>query len=108
MESKRLKKMLNVKIDELKKNKWKFLHENFPVVERKRFHRKKLRSTKPNCKNVILNKLNYIAPFVFLQFYGSLGQQPGPYYEIDKGCSILFQLLQGCPGITFSLNYSLC
>ena len=80
----------------LMENEWKFIHRNWPVVKREKYHRTELKDVNSigHIKEVVLNKLGPIPVFFFLTVLFPK-HHPGPYRNVEKGLLLLYHLLKG-------------
>lgn len=81
------KQALNEKVNELISNNWNWIKDDYVVYTPERYHRTKTREILniSNIKNKLFSSLGYIPVFFFLQKYGSLTKNPGPYRTAEKG-----------------------
>jgi hypothetical protein len=105
MDTDNLSEKLEFEINKLILNKWLFLDNEWPLVSNIFNHRSELKPTKVNLrtiKDILLNQLGYIPVFYFLTILYSSKEYPGPYFEIDKGILLLYQMVSGKTGIDMS------
>lgn len=101
MEQNQLKKLYDIKIKQLVKEKWDFLHNGFfcffvnlltftdyPLIEKKYFHRSQFKDIAgmDKLKEHVFHKLGYTPIHCFLQQYGKLGDHPNCFRNVEKGC----------------------
>jgi hypothetical protein len=82
---------------DLVRNYWAFLQEDWPVIENKMNHRSEIKNI-PNieiARNYVLEHLGVIPVFFFLTVLFSRKDFPGPYRGVEKGILILYHLLTG-------------
>ncbi|KAG0355856.1 hypothetical protein BGZ54_000939, partial [Gamsiella multidivaricata] len=76
---------------------WGFLHQDWPVVKRTKFHRTdiKLIQDMRKAKDFVQHRLGIIPVFFFLTVLFGTKCCTGPYRNVEKGILILYMLLQG-------------
>lgn len=76
---------------------WTFLNREWPIIERKKFHRTEMKQINHinEIKNKILSSIGIIPTFFFLTVLFSEQQYPGPYNNVEKGLLILYHLVTG-------------
>ncbi|KAF8982176.1 hypothetical protein BGZ46_001658 [Entomortierella lignicola] len=90
---------MNAEFDNLISTQWRFLHEDWSIVQRSRFHRTEIKDVQDirKVKDFVQNKLGIIPVFFFLIVIFGVRSYPGPYRNIEKGILILYMLLKGIP-----------
>ncbi|KAF8970748.1 hypothetical protein BGZ46_010401 [Entomortierella lignicola] len=81
----------------LLKTQWGFLHEDWPVINKTKFHRTEVKEVLgiAQVKSAILDKLGFIPTFFFLiQIFGTR-DYGGPYRNVEKGLLLLYNLISG-------------
>ncbi|KAF9895535.1 hypothetical protein BX616_009467, partial [Lobosporangium transversale] len=78
---------------------WGFLYEEWPTVERNKFHRTEIKDIQDirKIKDFVQNKLGIIPVYFFLAVIFGTRPYPGPYRNAEKGVLILYMLLKGIP-----------
>jgi hypothetical protein len=99
------KERLDFEANKLIVNKWLFLNLEWPLLSYDFNHRTELKQTKFDMwvvKDILFRQLGYIPVFYFLTILYSNIEYPGPYFELDKGLLLLYQLVSGKTGIDMS------
>jgi hypothetical protein len=88
---------LKDEFEELTKNHWRFLHSDWPSIERTKYHRSEVKNVIEifHVKTVILNRLGVIPVFFFLIVLFGNRDYVGPYRNVEKGLLILYHLMKG-------------
>ncbi|KAF9922953.1 hypothetical protein BGZ67_010186 [Mortierella alpina] len=76
---------------------WRFLQEEWPAVEKAKFHRTELKDIADiaHVKSTVLDRLGFIPTFFFLtQIFGKR-DYGGPYRNVEKGLLLLYALITG-------------
>ncbi|KAI8596263.1 hypothetical protein EDD21DRAFT_422650 [Dissophora ornata] len=84
-------------LDKLIEAQWDFLHQDWPVVKRTKFHRTDIKPVQDmrKIKDAVQHRLGVIPVFFFLTVLFGTRCYTGPYRNVDKGVLILYMLLQG-------------
>jgi len=92
-----MNEILRQHFQELIRNYWTFLHNDWPVVEKEKHHRSEIKEVNEIeiIRNYVLEHLGYIPVYFFLSVLFSNKDYPGPYRGIEKGLLILYHLLTG-------------
>ena len=88
---------MDTEFDRLISAQWGFLHKDWPVVERSKFHRTEIKSVEniQKVKDFVQHRLGIIPVFFFLTVIFGVKSYPGPYRNVEKGILILYMLLKG-------------
>ncbi|KAG0310252.1 hypothetical protein BGZ99_000555 [Dissophora globulifera] len=78
-------------------DQWAFLHKDWPVVKRTKFHRTEIKEVRDMCKvkDFVNQRLGTIPVFFFLAGVFGKRTYPGPYHNVEKGLLVLYMLLKG-------------
>ncbi|KAG0369533.1 hypothetical protein BGZ54_009676 [Gamsiella multidivaricata] len=78
-------------------NHWKFLHTDWPIIDRVKHHRTELVAVKDIdiIKTVVLNRLGVIPAFFFLTMIFGTRAYSCPYRNVEKGIILLYVLVKG-------------
>ncbi|KAF9547449.1 hypothetical protein EC957_008459 [Mortierella hygrophila] len=84
-------------LDKLIEAQWGFLHQDWPVVNRTKFHRTDIKPIQDmrKVKDFVQHRLGVIPVFFFLTVLFGTRCYTGPYRNVEKGVLILYMLLQG-------------
>ena len=101
MDQQDLNQKINNEVNTIIINNWKFLESNWPIINHKYKHRTEIKHIKniKEIKQILVDKLGYISVFFFLIILYTNCEYPGPYFEIEKGLLLLYQLVSGISGI---------
>jgi hypothetical protein len=81
----------------LVKEKWNILDEPWQIVTKTKGHRTISKDINGinEIKQMVLDKLGYIGPFIFLNEYFSQMDWVGPYRNVEKCLLLIYHLLSG-------------
>ncbi|KAF8918518.1 hypothetical protein BGZ58_004823, partial [Dissophora ornata] len=88
---------MEAEFDRLLSTQWAFLHQDWPVVKRTKFHRTEIREVQDmrKVKDIVHQRLGTIPVFFFLSVIFGKRAYPGPYRNVEKGLLVLYMLLKG-------------
>ncbi|KAF8960673.1 hypothetical protein BGZ46_001532 [Entomortierella lignicola] len=88
---------MDAEFDRLLSTQWHFLHQDWPIVERTKFHRTEIKDVQEiqRVKDFVQHKLGVIPVFFFLTTIFGVRSYPGPYRNVEKGLLLLYMLLKG-------------
>ncbi|KAF9137683.1 hypothetical protein BG015_002641 [Linnemannia schmuckeri] len=83
--------------DALVQNYWKFLHTNWPIIDRVKHHRTEIAAVNDidSIKTFVLNRLGAIPVFFFLTVIFGTRAYSCPYRNVEKGVMLLYVLVKG-------------
>ncbi|KAG0278182.1 hypothetical protein BGZ95_004531 [Linnemannia exigua] len=83
--------------DAIVQNYWKFLHYDWPIIDRLKHHRTEISAVNDidSIKKIVLNRLGTIPVFFFLTMIFGTRAYSCPYRNIEKGVMILYVLVKG-------------
>ncbi|KAF9993319.1 hypothetical protein BGZ80_010560 [Entomortierella chlamydospora] len=89
--------LMEAEFDRLISIQWRFLHQDWPVVKRAKYHRTEVKSVENirKVKDFVQRRLGVIPVFFFLVVIFGVRSYPGPYRNVEKGLLILYMLLKG-------------
>ncbi|KAG0258755.1 hypothetical protein BGZ95_004879, partial [Linnemannia exigua] len=92
-----LYEVLGAKIISTNKQRTAFLHQDWPVVKRTKFHRTDIKPIQEvrKVKDFVQHRHGVIPVFFFLTVLFGTKCYTGPYRNVEKGVLILYMLLQG-------------
>jgi|GEM_PF-7080898 len=100
-----IKERIDYEVNNLVLNKWYFMNMEWPIMSYDFNHRTVLKNMKVDLKgikDILLRQLGYIPVFYFLTILYSNIEYPGPYFELEKGLLLLYQMVSGKTGIEMS------
>lgn len=83
--------------DALVQNYWKFLHTDWPIIDRVKHHRTEIAAVNDidSIKTFVLNCLGVIPVFFFLTVIFGTRAYSCPYRNVEKGVMLLYVLVKG-------------
>ncbi|KAF9910906.1 hypothetical protein BX616_010751 [Lobosporangium transversale] len=88
---------MDAEFDRLISTQWGFLHQDWPILKRSKFHRTEIKSVEniEKAKDFVQHRLGIVPVFFFLTVIFGTRNYPGPYRNVEKGILILYMLLKG-------------
>ncbi|KAF0978138.1 hypothetical protein FDP41_010660 [Naegleria fowleri] len=89
-------RLREIEVKKLVANEWKVLHEELPIIQKSK-GRKDIKDipTMNRIKEIVCQRIGYVATFIFLHTVGTIcGWLEGPYRNVDKILLILYMLLE--------------
>ncbi|KAF0972014.1 hypothetical protein FDP41_009710 [Naegleria fowleri] len=89
-------RLREIEVKKLVANEWKVLHEELPIIQKSK-GRKDIKDipTMNRIKEIVCQRIGYVATFIFLHTVGTIcGWLEGPYRNVGKILLILYMLLE--------------